>query len=302
MRRAHLVSISLSVTVLIGAVALGAAAVPAEPDWSAVDKVFGSTGKALPSGVWRWGWPRTDLHVRIGDVTVDPALALGAWAGFLRTGRGEEVMTMGDFVLLDPEANPVVSALEGNGLEVTAIHNHLLNETPHVTYLHFSGRGDAVTLAKGLKVALEKTKTPMVPSGAKAEPSAADHAIFKRLQDALGHTGTMAGRILQVSVPRAEKIEEHGMEVPASMSMANPMNFQVVGDRVATTGDFVLVASEVNPVVRELRANGVDVTALHSHMLEESPRLFFMHFWAVDTPEKVGGALKAALSKIHTKK
>jgi hypothetical protein len=301
MRRGRLVSISLSMTVLIGAVALGAAAVAAEPDWSAVDKVFGSTGKALPGGVWRWGWPRTDMSVTISGVKVEAGLALGAWAGFLRTGRGEEVMTMGDFVLLDPEVNPVVSALEGNGLEVTAIHNHLLNETPHVTYLHFSGHGDAVTLAKGLKAALEKTKTPMAPSGAKAEPSAADQAIFKRLQDALGHTGTMAGRILQVSVPRAEKIEEHGMEVPASMSMANPMNFQVVGGRVAATGDFVLVASEVNPVIRELRAGGVDVTALHSHMLEESPRLFFMHFWAVDTPEKVGGAFKAALSKIHTK-
>lgn len=281
--------------------AFGPAARAAEPDWSAVDKVFGSTGKALPGGVWRWGWPRTDLNVTIGGVKVEAGLALDAWAGFLRTGTGEEVMTMGDFVLLDPEVNPVVSALEGNGLEVTAIHNHLLNETSHVAYLHFSGHGDAVTLAKGLKAALEKTKTPRASSGAKAEPSAADQAIFKRLQDALGHTGTMAGRILQVSVPRAEKIEEHGMEVPVSMSMANPMNFQVVGDRVATTGDFVLVASEVNPVIRELRAGGVDVTALHSHMLEESPRLFFMHFWAVDTPEKVGRALKAALSKVHTK-
>jgi hypothetical protein len=291
----------VSIPGFVLSIGLAASAHSAPPDWSAVDKVFGSTGKALPGDVWRWGWPRTDLHVRIGDVTVEPALALGAWAGFLRTGTGEEVMTMGDFVLLDPEVNPVVSALEGNGLEVTAIHNHLLNETPHVTYLHFSGHGDAVTLAKGLKAALEKTKTPMAPSGAKAEPSAADHAVFKRLQDALGHTGTMAGRILQVGVPRAEKIEEHGMEVPASMSMANPMNFQVVGDRVATTGDFVLVASEVNPVIRELRAHGVDVTALHSHMLEETPRLFFMHFWAVDTPEKVGGALKAALLKVHTK-
>jgi biotin operon repressor len=294
MKRALLVSVQAIFLVL----GYGAGA---EPDWSAVDKVFGTTGKSLPGGVYRVGWPRTDMNVTIGGVKVEAGLALGAWAGFLRTGTGEEVMTMGDFVLLDPEVNPVISALEANGLEVTAIHNHLLNETPHVAYLHFSGHGDAVTLAKGLKAALEKTKTPMAASGAKAEPSAADQAIFKKLQEALGHTGTMAGRILQVSVPRAEKIEEHGMEVPASMSMANPMNFQVVGDRVATTGDFVLIASEVNPVIRELRAHGVDVTALHSHMLEESPRLFFMHFWCVDTPEKVGGALKAALSRVHTK-
>jgi Domain of Unknown Function (DUF1259) len=300
MRSRHLVSLSLSTAMLVGAVALCAAAVAAEPNWSAVDKVFGSTGRALPGGVWRWGWPRTDLHVRIGDVTVEPALALGAWAGFLRTGTGEEAMAMGDFVLLDPEVNPVVSALEGNGLEVTAIHNHLLNETPHVAYLHFSGHGDAVTLAKGLKAALEKTKTPLGAPKA-ASPTADEQATLTKLQDALGRTGSMAGRVLQVGVPRAETITENGMEVPASIGMSNSMNFQTVGPRVATTGDFVLIGTEVNAVIREFSAHGIAVTALHSHMLAESPRLFFMHFWAVDTPEKVGGALKAALSKVHTK-
>lgn len=262
--------------------------------------VLGAAGKAMPGGIHRYGWPRSDLNVRIGDVTVEPSLALGAWAGFLRTGVGDEAMTMGDLVLLDAEVSPVVSVLEGNGLEITAIHNHLLNETPHVAYLHFSGHGDAVKLAKGLKAALEKTKTPLGAPKA-ASLTAEEQATFKKLQDALGRTGSMAGRVLQIGVPRAETITEHGMEVPASIGMSNSMNFQTVGARVATTGDFVLVASEVNPVIRELRAHGVDVTALHSHMLEESPRLFFMHFWAVDTPEKIGGALKAALSKVRTK-
>ncbi len=279
---------------------LGVAAAAAEPGWDAVDKVFGSTGKALPGGVWRWGWPRTDLHVRIGEVTVEPALALGAWAGFLRTGTGVKAMMMGDLVLLDPEVAPVVSALEANGLEVTAIHNHLLNETPHVAYLHFSGHGDAVTLAKGLKAALEKTKTPL-GTPKPASPTADELATLKKLQDALGRTGSMSGRVLQVAVPRAETITENGMEVPASIGMSNSMNFQTVGARVATTGDFVLLGTEVNAVIREFSAHGIAVTALHSHMLAESPRLFFMHFWAVDSPEKVGGALKAALSKVHTK-
>jgi hypothetical protein len=209
-------------------------------------------------------------------------------------------MTMGDFVLLDPEVTPVVSALEANGLEVTAIHNHLLNETPHVAYLHFSGHGDSVTLAKGLKAALEKTKTPLGPPKG-LSPTADEQATLKKLQDALGRTGSMAGRVLQVGVPRAETITENGMEVPASIGMSNSMNFQTVGSRVATTGDFVLLGTEVNPVIRELSAHGIAVTALHSHMLAESPRLFFMHFWAVDTPEKVGEGLKAALTKIHTK-
>jgi hypothetical protein len=291
---------ALGCAALLSLGVMSGAALGAGPGWEAVDRVFGSTGKALAGGVSRWGWPRTDLHVRIGEVAVEPALALGAWAGFLRTGTGEEAMTMGDLVLLDTEVTPVVSALEANGLEVTAIHNHLLNETPHVVYLHFSGHGDAVTLAKGLKTALEKTKTPMgALKAASATPD--EQATLKKLQEALGRTGSMAGRVLQVGVPRAETITENGMEIPASIGMSNSMNFQAVGPRVATTGDFVLLATEVNPVIRELGAHGIAVTALHSHMLAESPRLFFMHFWAVGAPEKIGEGLKAALAKVHTK-
>jgi hypothetical protein len=300
--RGHPVSVPLSMTVLIGAVALGAMAVAAEADWSAVDKVFGAAGKELPGGVHRFGWPRSDLTVTIGDTRVEAALALGSWGAFVRTGKGDEAMTMGDLVLLGSEVTPVVSALQAGGLEVLAIHNHLIGESPRVVYVHFGGHGEPAALARGLKGALEKTKTPIAPSGSKAELSAAEQQIYKTLQDALGHTGTMAGKVLQVNVPRAEKIEERGMEIPASMGMSNSMNFELVGEKVATTGDFVLVASEVNPVIHELRAGGLDVTALHSHMLAESPRLFFMHFWGVDKPETIGGALKAALSKVHTKK
>jgi len=298
MNRRPMMSLGLALLATLG-IGSGAAR-SAEPGWEAVDKVFGSTGKALAGGVHRYGWPRTDLHVTITNVALDPALALGSWGAFLRMATGEESMAMGDFALLDSEVTPVVTALEANGLEVTAIHNHLLNETPHVAYLHFSGHGDPVTLAKGLRAALEKTKTPMGAPRA-ASPTPVEQATLKKLQDALGRTGSMAGRVLQVGIPRAETITENGMEIPASMGMANGMNFQVVGNRVATTGDFVLLGSEVNPVIRELSAHGLAVTALHSHMLAESPRLFFMHFWAVDTPEKVGEGLRAALTKVHTK-
>ena len=195
---------------------------------------------------------------------------------------------------------PVVSALQAGGVDITAIHNHLLRESPHVTYVHFMAHGDAFAIAKGLRAAIEKTKIPS-PSSAKVEPTVAQQAALKAVEDALGRAGSMAGRVLQVGVPRAEKIEEDGMEVPASIGMSNSMNFQVVGDRVATTGDFVLIASEVNPVIRELRAHGLEVTAIHSHMLEESPRLFFMHFWGIDSPQEVGEALKAALARVNTK-
>jgi hypothetical protein len=296
MKRAVLVSVQ---TLFL---ALGSAPVVASgPDWSAVDGVFGTAGKELPGGAHRFGWPRSDLKVTIGATHLEPALALGSWGAFIRTGKGEEAMTMGDLVLLESELTPVVTALQSGGLDVVAIHNHLVREDPHVVYVHFSGHGDASSLARGLKGALERTKTPLA-AAAKTELSADEAQAFKRLENALGRTGTMAGRVMQASVPRAGKIEEHGIEIPPSMGMSNSMNFQLVGEKVATTGDFVLVASEVNPVIRELRAGGFDVTALHSHMLEESPRLFFMHFWCVDTPERVGGTLKAALSKVNTRR
>src|SRR5262249_4046480 len=157
------------------------------------DEVFGAAGKDLPGGVHRFGWPRSDLRVRVGDVAVEPALALGSWGGFLQDGA--EAMTMGDLVLLESEGTPVVTALVEGGLKVTAIHTHLLSEQPHVAYVHFSGHGDRVTLAKALRAALERTKTPLRP-GTPAAPTAEEQATFKRVQDALGRTGSMAGRVL----------------------------------------------------------------------------------------------------------
>jgi hypothetical protein len=276
------------------------AASPAEGGWDATDKVFGQAGKDLPGEVHRYGWPRSDIHVTVGGIAVEPGLALGAWAAFKRTGTGDEAVTMGDLVLLEPEVEPVLGELEGGGFEILAIHNHLLGETPHVIYVHFHGHGDPAALAKTLKAALAKTKTPP-PGKAPAKPTAEQEKTFEKLQQALGQKGTMSGTVLQVGVPRAEPIRDGGMEVPPSMGMNNPMNFQTVGTRVATTGDFVLVADEVNSVLRELRAHGIRVTALHSHMLRESPRLFFMHFWGVGAPEKIGEGLKAALSKVATR-
>jgi len=238
--------------------------------------------------------------VTIGGVPIEPGLALGAWAAFKKTGTGDEAVTMGDLVLLEAEVEPVLGELEVGGFDILAIHNHLIGETPHVVYVHFHGHRDPATLAKTLKAALARTKTPS-PAKAPAKPTAAQEKIFERLQEALGRKGTMSGTILQVGVARSEPIKDAGFDVPPSMGMNNPMNFQTVGTRIATTGDFVLIAEEVNLVLRELHAHGIQVTALHSHMLHETPRLFFMHFWGVGTPERIGEGLKAALAKVATK-
>ena len=269
-----------------------------EAPWDAVDKALGQAGKTLAGDVHRYSWPRRDLEVTMGGVRVEPALALGSWAGF-KVAAGGHAMSMGDLVLLASEVNPVIRALQAGGVDVLAVHNHLSGEAPEVVYVHFGGHGQPEAIAKALRSALGATKTPLAaPAGAPAEPSAADKAALDKVQEVLGRKGTMAGRVLQVGVPRAAKIEEDGVEVPPSQGMANAMNFQVVGSRVATTGDFVLIADEVNPVIRELEAHGIQVTALHSHMLRESPRLFFMHFWGLDDPARIGEGLKAALGKV----
>jgi Domain of Unknown Function (DUF1259) len=267
--------------------------------WEAVDKILGRPGKAFPGDIHKYGWPRADLHVTAGGVAIEPTLALGSWGGFMKTGTEGHLMTMGDLVLLPDEVNPVVRALQAGGLDVLAIHNHLIGESPQVIYVHFGGHGPAEQVAKALRAALDTTKTPIAPpAGPPASPSAAEAAAFDKVQAELGRKGSMAGRVLQIGVPRAAKIEEDGMEVPASIGMATALNFQVVESRVATTGDFVMTAEEVNPVIKELEAHGIQVTALHSHMLRETPRLFFMHFWGLDDPTKIVDGLKAALGKM----
>jgi hypothetical protein len=276
------------------------AAAPADSStWEAVDKILGRPGKAFPGDIHKYGWPRADLHVTAGGVAIEPTLALGSWGGFMKTGTEGHLMTMGDLVLLPDEVNPVVRALQAGGLDVLAIHNHLIGESPQVIYVHFGGHGPAEQVAKALRAALDTTKTPLAaPAGPPAAPSAAETAAFDKVQAALGRKGSMAGRVLQIGVPRAAKIEEDGMEVPAGIGMATALNFQVVESRVATTGDFVMTAEEVNPVIKELEAHGIQVTALHSHMLRETPRLFFMHFWGLDDPTRIAEGLKAALGKM----
>lgn len=268
-------------------------------DWSAVESVLGRSGSAQPGNVHKFGFPRSDLDVRIGELRLKPALALGSWAAFMDMGGGN-AMAMGDLVLTESEVNDVISALQAGGIEQSALHNHVLGESPRVMYLHFGGHGDAAALARTLRSALERTKTPLQPASATAAAPELPAAEMDRI---LGYTGKPNGGVLQYSVPRAERIVEHGMEVPPAAGMATAINFQPTGNgRAAITGDFVMLASEVNPVLRELRAGGIDITALHSHMLDEEPRLFFMHFWANEDAVKLATALRRALDRTNVRR
>ena len=263
--------------------------------WKAVESAMGRTGKLQSDGSFKFSMPRKDLKVTVNGTPIQAGLALGSWTAFL--GAPDHGMVMGDLVLLESEIEPVMLKLQQEGIEQTAIHNHLLYETPRVMYMHVEGQGDPVKLAKAVHDALALTKTPAESSAAK--PAEQNIGIdVAQINSILGHAGKVNGGILQVSVPRSEKITDDGMDIPPSMGTATALNFQPTGNgRAAISGDFVLLANEVNPVIRALRDNGIEVTALHSHMLNEQPRLFFMHFWANNDALKLARGLRAALDQ-----
>jgi hypothetical protein len=210
-------------------------------------------------------------------------------------------MVMGDLVLTMDEVAPVMTKLAAGGIEVTALHNHLLRNQPFTMYMHILGRGDPVKLAATLHAALAESKTPLA-AGSAAAPPAID-LDTAALDQILGAKGTNNGGVYQYGIPRAEPIKEDGMAVPPPMGSANSINFQPTGGgKAAITGDFVLIAKEVNPVLKALRDHGIEVTAIHNHMLDDQPHLYFMHFWANDDAKKLAEGLKAALAQINIAK
>jgi hypothetical protein len=273
----------------------------ADPDWKAVEQALGKPGQMQPGDVFRIGMPRTDLNVTVKGVPVKAGFALGSYAAFKQIG--DQAMVMGDLVLLDQEVPGVMSGLFAGGLEVTAVHNHLNEMTPHVMYMHYGGHGDAVPLAKALRQALSASGTPL---GGGAAPAAASGPTLdtKQIEQALGRQGRDVGAgVFQVTVPRAEAITEMGHPLLPAMGVTTVMNFQPTTDgKAAITGDFVLLDKEVNAVAKTLRQHDIDVTALHNHGLMDTPRLFYMHFWANDDPAKLAQGLKAALDQTNSRK
>jgi Domain of Unknown Function (DUF1259) len=287
---------NLVLALIAGLLASSMNAAAADTDWDAVAKAIGRPGMEAPGGVYRVGIPRSDLTVTLDGVQIKPSLALGSYLAFKKVGK--QAIVMGDLVLLQDEVNPVMKKLIEQGMEVTAIHNHLLRSTPMVMYMHYQGHGDAAKLAAAVRSALEQSKTPLEAPAKPASPPQID-LDTAAIEKALGAKGSNNGGVLGFNIARAGGIKAHGTELPAGMGMGTVINFQPTGGgKAAITGDFVLTAGEVNPVLRALRENGIEVTALHSHMLDEQPRLFFMHFWANEDAQKLADGLKAALAKV----
>ena len=275
---------------------------PGAPDWTVVENALGRKGTPSAGGVIRFGFPRSDLNIVLHGVTLKPALALGSWIAFRRIA--DHAMVMGDLVLLEPEVITVMASLQQNGVDQTALHNHLLGESPRVMYMHIHAIGNAERIARAVRTALEFTTTPL-GAQAPASPPPAPASVAPAFDSAtvaktLGVAGTMNGGVYQVSVPRRERVCDEGQEIMPAMGVATAMNFQpMVGGKAATTGDFVLLGKEVNPVLWTLSENGIEVTAIHSHMIDEQPRLYFMHFWAVDDAATLARGLRAALDRTN---
>jgi hypothetical protein len=276
-----------------------ASTLAADMDWSKVDQTLGRKGSPQAGGIYKYGIPRSDLKVTVDGISIKPSLALGGWLAF--EPMGSSAMVMGDLVLTDTEISPVMKKLLDEGLEVTAIHNHLLRTSVPVFYMHVGGHGDPAKLAESLRAALALSKTPLTQSPSATPPPAVD-LDTAALEKTLGAKGNANGGVYQFGIPRAETITEGGMPVPPSMGTATSINFQPTGGGTAAiTGDFVLLGSEVQPVLKTLRQHGIEVTALHSHMVDENPRLYFMHFWANDDAQKLASGVRAALDLANVK-
>jgi len=280
-----------------------ARALQAVTDWKPVEQALGKAGSLQPGDVYKVSLPRSDLKVTVGGLELEPALALGSWLAFKQVG--DITIVMGDLVLTEDEVTPVLTRLQAGGVEATALHNHVLHESPRVMYMHIHAMGDGATLAKSIHDALALSKTPFTAPAAATQTPEIGFAS-KQLDQIMGQSGKVNGVVYQYSIARADNVSDsalNGLVIPAAMGVAQAINFQGTGaGKAAITGDFVLTAAEVNPVIKALRDNGIEVTALHSHMLTDSPHLFFMHFWANDDALKLARGLRVALDKVNVKK
>lgn len=280
----------VALLVLGASPAVAAAQTPLGAPWDSIGKILRTSG-TLTGGYYRYGWPRRDITLRVGDVTVAPALALGAWAGFC--GEPATSTIMGDLVVTADELKPVLAELANQRIGVTAIHNHIVGD-PQITYVHFHADGDALDLASRLDRVLARTKAPRPVTAAAAQPVTVDTAL---IFGTLGLRGRAQGNVAQVSAVLVPgQVTMHGRTLNPALAYGTPINIQMVdGVRAVATGDFSITGEKVAPVVSALTANGITATALHSHMIGDEPKIYYMHFWADGPLPDVLRGLRAAL-------
>ncbi|WP_051317652.1 DUF1259 domain-containing protein [Arthrobacter sp. CAL618] len=268
-----------------------------ETDWEAVADTLESEGKLSGETVYRVTFPRRDLNVISEGVAIEPGLALGSYAAFSRYPDGT-TMVMGDLVVTEDELPKVTDALQRNGLGQTAVHKHLLEHSPQVWWVHFHGTNeDAAQLATGVRAALDETATPPAEPAASAEPGI--DLDTAGIDAALGTEGRNDGGIYKFSFARADEVTMDDRVLEPAMGVTTAINFQPTGGgKAAINGDFAMTHEEVQPVIQALRAGGIEIVELHNHVLEDEPRLFYLHFWANDDAVQLAQALSEAV-KAH---
>lgn len=260
------------------------------PDLREVEQILGVSGQ-MQEGALVVPFPRSDIKVTIYGDSVPTAFGFGSWTAW--KNMGNETMVMGDLVLLEKEINPVISALAEAGISVTALHNHFLGEKPRIIYMHIHGIGQAGALARGIRKALDKTATPRShPAPTNAFPA----LDIKRMEQIIGHPGHAGGGIFKITVGRPG-IKIHGVELTSSMGLNSWVAFIGTNERAHVAGDIAMLANEVNPVIRALRKHGIKILAVHNHMLDEEPRIFFLHYWGTGKAENLARAFRDALAQ-----
>jgi hypothetical protein len=272
--------------------------VNAQLDTIAIEKIMGIKGKSN-NGEYKITVPQNDLNIEVDGFKIIAAMGLGTWVAFTPTKDG--AMIMGDIVLTETDLKPVQQEVIRQGLTITAIHNHFVRNHPNVIYMHIGGSGKTEMMAQKAKAVLDKVKE--VRGGDPSKGTASSEPVTntldtKKLDDILGYKAEMSKGVYKYTIGRPDvKLKEHGTTVTTFLGFNTWAAFQGTPDHAAVAGDFTMLEDEVAPVIKTLIENGIEVVAVHNHMVHEQPRIFFLHYWGVGNAEQLAKGLKAALDQ-----
>jgi hypothetical protein len=294
------VNVSLSLLVLLIVIWVGKPLLHAQEVPSEYQQVLTITGKSgdYKANVLKANVPRNDLHVRVKNVLLPTPFGFGGWFAMTKGDGGEDVM-MGDLVLLQEEVNPVMSALLDNGLEVTALHNHFFWDEPRIYYMHVHGHGKPADLAKQIKPALDLIGKGSGQPAAKPGSSPATTLDTAKIAKTVGHDGEQSGAVYKITIGREDlKLKDMGATINARMGLNTWAAFYGTNDNAAIAGDIAMLEKEVTPTLKALRSHGLDVVAIHQHMLSTQPTVIFLHYWGQGKADDLANGFKAALDQL----
>jgi hypothetical protein len=267
-------------------------------DYQAVLTYLNRTGD-FAAGVLKVNIPRNDVQVSVAGVRTPTPFGFGGWVAMTKGDGGREVL-MGDLVLLQDEVNPVMTALLDRGLDVTALHNHFFWDQPAMFYMHVHGVGNAMDLARNLKPALDLIgKVGPIPPPAPNSAPIEGTLDTEEIAAIVGHRGDQTGPVYKITIGRDDlSVKEHGATINARMGLNTWAAFYGSNQNAVVAGDVAMLESEVTPVLRALRRNGLDVVAIHHHMTSDRPMIIFLHYWGQGPAESLASGFKAALGEI----